>query len=342
MKAVLLNSADKFIDNETVVPPGQSTAVLQGGLLGMSRTVLKKAQTGNPNPTWFDSPAWDDSPEGAGHAIPLDEQMGTGELNVARARTQFSAGQHSANGSDVPTIGWDYGTTHGAGSFNRYPFAGNLLGGSFISITLAWDRVVRFANDTAPIGQYNSGDTFQQYVDDGVNPPDDSVISDLDIYLLPKNAASITETVALSDSPVGTLEHLFFQIPQTGEYEFWVMQHDADGDTNQNYGVAWWALSALPFNPADYNRDQVVDAQDYTVWRNNFGKTISPSTGADGNGDGVIDSADYVIWRKSFAAGGGSRAASIPEPSSAALLLIARALGSICAQRFSQTRAALA
>ncbi len=325
MKAVLLNSADKLIDNETVRPPGQSTPVLQGGLLGMSRTVLKKPISGgNPSPDWFSSPAWDDSLGGTGHSIPLDEEMGAGQLNANRARTQFLAGRQEADGSDISTIGWDYGTTTGAGDINRYRFAGELLGGTFISISLTWDRSVQFATDTAPVGQYNAGDTFQQYVDDGINPPDDSVINDLDIILLPKFAPNEFQTIALSDSIIGTVEHLFFQIPETGEYEFWVKQFDQETfSTNQNYGVAWWAVSALPSNPpGDYNGDQVVDAQDYNVWRGNFGDTVSPGTGADGNGNGIIDAADYVVWRKNLtAAGSGASLASVPESSSIALLL---------------------
>ncbi len=332
MKAVLLNSADKLlqadIDNGTVIPPAGTSPIPPGGLLGMTRTVLKEPQPGNPNPTWFDSEAWDDSNEGVGSRVPLDIEMGAGHLNASRARTQFAAGEYDADGADIPTLGWDYGTTTGAGDINRYRFAGELMGGSFISITLAWDRVVSFATDTAPMGQYNAGDTFQEYVDDGINPPDDSVINDLDIYFLPKFAASITQTIALSDSAVGTVEHLFFQIPTTGEYEFWIRQHDTDVGTNQNYAVAWWAMGALPNNPpGDYNGDQIVDAQDYTEWRGGFGGSVTPGTGADGNGNGVIDAADYVIWRKNVGgAGAGSGLASIPEPSSMILLVAASVL----------------
>lgn len=331
MKAVLLNSADKLIDNGTVTVPGFVDPVPPGGLLQMSRTVLKRPVSGgNQNPTWFDSAAWDDSPEGPGHMVPLDEEMGAGQLNARRARTQFAMGEHDADAADIPTIGWDYGTTTGAGDVNRYRFDGELLGGSFISITLAWDRAVRFATDTSPVGQYNSGDTFQQYVDDGINPPDDSVINDMDIYLLPKFAANITQTIALSDSAVGTLEHLFFQIPTTGEYEFWIRQHDADVGTNQNYAVAWWAVSSTGAPPpGDYNGDQIVNAQDYSVWRGSFGGSVTPGTSADGNNNGVIDAADYVIWRDHRTAGSGASLASVPEPAALTWTMVCLLLGNL-------------
>lgn len=77
----------------------------------------------------------------------------------------------------------------------------------------------------------------------------------------------------------------------------------------------------------DYNGDGVVDANDYAVWRANFGKqTIIHGSGADGNYDGIIDEADYVIWRDSLAGGAGSGAfanAEVPEPTAAALLSLA-------------------
>jgi hypothetical protein len=315
MKAVLLNSAEKFNDNESVTVPGQGNPVEAGRLLGMTRTVLKEPQPGNPDPTWFDSAAWDDSLEGAGSAIPLDEEMGAGHLNARRARTQFAAGEFESDAGDVSTIGWDYGTTTGAEDVNKYRFAGELLGGSFISITLAWDRLVEFANDTAPFGQYNAGDTFAEYVDDGLNPPDDDVTNDLDILLLPKFALTDFQTIAWSRSPVGTLEHLFFQIPETGEYEFWIRQHDTDAGTNQNYAVAWWAVSSVPFMPpGDYNGDTIVDTEDYNVWKMSFGEGVTAGTSADGNGDGSVNAADYVVWRKSFDAAG-SGGAPVPEPS---------------------------
>ena len=65
----------------------------------------------------------------------------------------------------------------------------------------------------------------------------------------------------------------------------------------------------------DYNGNGVVDAADYTVWRDLQGKTLDPR--ADGNTDGVINLADYNIWKASFglAAGAGSFGGqAVPEP----------------------------
>ncbi len=72
MKAVLMNSADKIEDDGTFVPFGKTTPVPLGGLLGMTRTVLKK-----------DGSNWDDSDASYMENIPLDDEMGAGHLNAA-------------------------------------------------------------------------------------------------------------------------------------------------------------------------------------------------------------------------------------------------------------------
>lgn len=146
--------------------------------------------------------------------------------------------------------------------------------------------------------------------------------------MLPKGAtaADLDNPIAFSDSSDSTIEHLFAQIPTTGEYEFWVYQFDNNlGVSNENYAVAWWADVLLGVTGGDYNGDNVVNAQDYNVWRGGLGNNIAPGTGADGNGNGVIDAADYVVWRDHLGtagAGSGSSLASVPEPSGLALLAL--------------------
>ena len=52
-------------------------------------------------------------------------------------------------------------------------------------------------------------------------------------------------------------------------------------------------------SPGDYNSDHVVDAADYTIWRNQDG-SVGPDLAADGNKDQRVDSLDYEVWRASF------------------------------------------
>ena len=68
----------------------------------------------------------------------------------------------------------------------------------------------------------------------------------------------------------------------------------------------------------DDNGNGVVDAADYTLWRDTLGSQLDLR--ADGNGDGTVDEADYVFWNDRFGnvIGTGSRAA-VPEPTAALL-----------------------
>ncbi len=64
------------------------------------------------------------------------------------------------------------------------------------------------------------------------------------------------------------------------------------------------AVESIPegYLPGDYNADGVIDAGDYTLWRNTLGFADSPVAGADGNGDGLVDELDFAVWKSNFGA----------------------------------------
>ncbi len=72
----------------------------------------------------------------------------------------------------------------------------------------------------------------------------------------------------------------------------------------------------------DFNNDGIVDASDYTVWRDALGSTENLL--ADGNGNGVVDQADYVVWASAFGATASSNSSGVstPEPSAIVMLSI--------------------
>ena len=87
----------------------------------------------------------------------------------------------------------------------------------------------------------------------------------------------------------------------------------------------------------DFNGDGVVDAGDYTVWRDHLGGTHN----LNGNGDetggsaGIVDQADYALWKGHFgeiSGGGGPLGAAVPEPG-AVWLAVAGLVGVIGARR---------
>lgn len=86
--------------------------------------------------------------------------------------------------------------------------------------------------------------------------------------------------------------------------------------------------------PGDYDSDGVVGPSDYDRWRAHFGNPVStPGEDADGNRDTVIDAADYVIWRANAPLGTGSGSGyvterRVPEPGSLFLTVLFLAGGS--------------
>ena len=86
-------------------------------------------------------------------------------------------------------------------------------------------------------------------------------------------------------------------------------------------GDAYFRLAAADTSAGDYNGDGVVDAADYTVWRDSLGSEVLLA--ADGDGDNVVDQDDYAIWAANF---GSAAATSVPEPTTLLLIIGVAAL----------------
>jgi phospholipase/lecithinase/hemolysin len=103
--------------------------------------------------------------------------------------------------------------------------------------------------------------------------------------------------------------------------------------------LAQYALAVLVL-PGDYNKNGVVDAADFTVWRDTLGQSgaglPADGTGPSGAPDGMVDQLDYDFWKAHFSEVTGSglgagRATAVPEP--AAMWLAAIALMMISLRR---------
>ncbi len=205
MKAVLLNSADKIQDSG------------DGLRLGMTRTILAKN-----NRDWLESEAYHD------RQIPLDYQLGAGQLNAFRAYQQFSPGQYDPLRS-VPAIGWDYRTLD-LGVYRDYTLDRPLAENSWVSITLVWDRLVEL-QDTNQNQEYDLGEKFR---DRGLNH--------LDLYLMHVEDDNIDRSVWSSTSAVDSLQHIFYQIRDPGQYKIRVHFRQAVNIPRQAYALAWWTV----------------------------------------------------------------------------------------------------
>jgi cyclophilin family peptidyl-prolyl cis-trans isomerase len=97
----------------------------------------------------------------------------------------------------------------------------------------------------------------------------------------------------------------------------------------------------------DYNRNGVIDAGDYVLWRKTRNTSVTAWSGADGNGDGLVNDADFAIWRSNLGAigggvhgagaGSGLAVSNVPEPSYGLLVLAAGMfLGGLYRRRMSR------
>ncbi|MGI9457293.1 MAG: hypothetical protein ACR2NU_12085 [Aeoliella sp.] len=78
----------------------------------------------------------------------------------------------------------------------------------------------------------------------------------------------------------------------------------------------------------DYNRDGLVDAADYTQWRDTLGQSVAAGTYADGSGNGTVDADDYTFWQARYGnmlsqPMPAALSAAVPEPASGLIALFA-------------------
>jgi hypothetical protein len=95
----------------------------------------------------------------------------------------------------------------------------------------------------------------------------------------------------------------------------------------------------------DYNRNGVVDAADYVVWRDTFGQS-GANLAADGNRNGQVDPGDYEVWRVHFGqivdTGNATGAnAAVLEPTTMGMLIVTAAAVSTRRCRIKGVRTAL-
>lgn len=128
----------------------------------------------------------------------------------------------------------------------------------------------------------------------------------------------IVENAPLTDPSPG-YDHLINTLGIVGQF--------VRIETTQDEHLVFSELRAFEgpgsaFLPADYNLDGGVDEGDFITWRQAFGSTDNPDV--DGNGNGVVDAADYTFWRDHLTIGGAASLSSpigVPEPSTVVLAM---------------------
>jgi hypothetical protein len=97
-------------------------------------------------------------------------------------------------------------------------------------------------------------------------------------------------------------------------------------------------LGAPNYMTGDYNGNGVIDAADFTVWRDSLDQTGTESNhpAADANHDFLVNTLDYDTWKTRFGTQapsgmGASSSTAVPEPS--AMLLAAMAMLLVAANK---------
>ena len=75
----------------------------------------------------------------------------------------------------------------------------------------------------------------------------------------------------------------------------------SDGVASIPPGGTGFPKSIPPQIVGDFDRNGIVDASDYALWRKT--KNTTTNLSADANGNGVVDQGDYTIWRANFGKG---------------------------------------
>ena len=185
----------------------------------------------------------------------------------------------------------------------------NNAGGDTIAL---WDSLADYTSEPVPgTGRTHDNAVAAQTYDTVAGNGWPTVNNKSSIFLNnlsanPNTGASWTRSGAMGDSLSFAAEAIF----QTAT------DHPGGDVGSPGYAPGTVQTALL----GDYNGNHVIDAADYIVWRNHrgTGNLLNDAT------PGTVDVADYIYWKTHFGTTGGSGgAASVPEPASGVLLLIA-------------------
>lgn len=139
---------------------------------------------------------------------PLDDQAGTGQLDMVNAFINFKPGK-TVNPANTNPIAWDLNTV-AANATVDYVINKQLVSGSTLAATIVWDREITrtevgndelYLNDTYTVGNF----------------------ANLNLYLVDSMGVELNLLDALgrssqSHSPVDSVEHIYFQLPKQDTY----------------------------------------------------------------------------------------------------------------------------
>ncbi len=288
----------KSVAREFALPDtSRDTRVVKANLLNSARKIS----------------SWDNGqvphPNGNGGVVTtqaLDFKAGAGALDLDQTFTQYLTGQNDLTGTDGgvtdQVIGWDFADVNLVGHTD-YVISTPMQGDSTLNATLTWFR-------------------DRSYID--VDNQIDAGFANLELQIWDD---TFTTLYSESQSAYTPVEHLSFELPQSGRYGIRV-SYDSNvfGDLlSEEFGLAWAGvaltcdltgdalcsiadidlliaeISGTTHDPNfDLNGDQLVDVLDRDQWLAAAVAENLPSGNpyllGDANLDGVVDTSDFNVW----------------------------------------------
>jgi hypothetical protein len=219
---------------------------------------------------------------------PLDDEQGTGILDMERVHGMYAAGEQPPKAAAIP--GYDFGEV--TGTVDDWPLAGRVVyrfgqlqtSDASVDITLVWDRHT-FWQDKNYNGVIDYGDRF-------FTSPDDCQ-DNLDMVLYCDG-----KEIAVSRSAVDNVEHISLVGLEPGEYELHIERlAAANSGEGEGYAVGWysdgvWRTPVL----GDFDKDSDVDTGDLGVFVEQWLLERLAGDVAPDGGDGIVNFVDWAVF----------------------------------------------
>jgi hypothetical protein len=221
-----------------------------------------------------------------------------------------------------PILLWQLGLHIRGGS-------GSVGGASFMDISLPEDSLFGSSSmpstgNDLPASDIVVSDNDPSFA--GVSIPLQAARNIIDLHFAFTHDAQGTFNLTMSGYDEADQDHSSFWIPSSDGFPMTTFDNMPSQTDPPAIELAIIHVIASTL-AGDYNHNGVVDAADYTVWRDSLGRTGS-ALSADGNGDRIVDLKDYDLWKASFptSGSGNASAAPAPEPTTLAIAVLALVL----------------
>ena len=223
--------------------------------------------------------------------------------------------------------------TGGTGINNLVLFADPATGNVKVRNTSPFTVAIDGYTIASPAGSLNSNPALWTSLQDSVgNSWFEANLADTRVSELQSSGLT---TLNLNGGTTFDLGGLF----KTAGAKDLAFQFVLSGNSAPNTGVVVYEAAPTVTGVAgDYNKNGVVDAADYTIWRDHLSQTFQLDN-EGGISTGTVDAADYTFWKSRFGATSGSgsgsgslvggSAGAVPEPTAWALFVIGGVIGLI-------------